>query len=90
MPHSNGSDENIEGFQIYAFPDITTNTWHVRGIFNNASFRAPSGGAFVDVKVDIFMNLIIYRNNFISKAQGNIDVDMSGAETKTAPLPAGF
>ncbi len=91
MPHSNLDDNNIEGFQMYAYPNTDTGTWFVRGKFNNANFRAPSSnGTYVDVKVDIYMNLIIYRNGFISKPQNGITVDMNGAETMTAPLPAGF
>lgn len=91
MPHSKNSDEDIEGFQMYAYPNPDTETWFLTAKFNNgASFRASSGGAYVDVQVDIYMNLIIYRNGFISKRQKIIPVNMNGAETATAPLPAGF
>ena len=90
MPHSRDSDGDIEGFQMYAYPNAETGTWFLRGKFNNASFRAPTGSGYGDVKVDIYMNLIIYRNKFISKPQTKITVDMGGNETQTAPLPAGF
>ena len=90
MPHSSISDDDIPGFQMYAYPNADTGTWFVRGKFNDANFRASTNGGFTDVQVDLYMNLIIYRNGFISKAQNQITVDMNDAETNIAPLPAGF
>ncbi|MGB3774789.1 MAG: hypothetical protein WA951_05995 [Leeuwenhoekiella sp.] len=91
MPHSNNNPIEIPGFQMYAYKNTTTNTWFLRGFFNNATFRAPvSGGTYGDVPVDIYLNLIIFRNGFISKPQNDITVNMNNSETITAPLPAGF
>jgi len=91
MSHSNNKAADIPGFQMYAYKNTTTKTWFLRGFFNNATFRAPvSGGGYDDVPVDLYMNLIIFRNGFISKPQNDVTIDMNNSETITAPLPPGF
>ncbi|WP_031428184.1 hypothetical protein [Flavimarina sp. Hel_I_48] len=91
MSHSNSNVDEIPGFQVYAYKNTTTETWFLRGFFNDGTFRSPnSSGVYVDVQVDIYMNLIIFRNGFISKPQNDVIVDMGNSETFTAPLPAGF
>ena len=91
MPHSNNNAIEIPGFQMYAYKNSETGTWFLRGFFNNATFRAPiSGGDYADVPVDLYMNLIIFRNGFISKPQNDVTIDMNQADTITAPLPLGF
>ena len=90
MPHSKSDSTEIPGFQMYAYKNTTTQTWFLRGFFNNATFRAPVSGNYADVPVDLYMNLIIFRNGFISKPQDDVIIDMNNSETKTAPLPPGF
>ncbi len=91
MPHSNGNSNEIPGFQMYAYKNTTTKTWFLRGFFNNATFRSPlMSGIYADVSVDLYMNLIIFRNGFISKPQDDVIIDLQKSETFTAPLPPGF
>ncbi len=85
---SNIDTANIEGYQIYAYRNQTTNTWFLRAFVNNSTFR--SGTNFVDNPIDLFLNVIIYRNGFIAKSLDNITVNMGNLETGVAPLPAGF
>jgi hypothetical protein len=84
------SNENIEGYQFYAYPNTSTNTWFLRGIVNNAKFQSDDGSNYYDASVDLFLNLIIYRNGFITKVKNDVEVDMGNSETVTIPLPAGF
>lgn len=93
MLHSTISDDNIEGYQIYAYPNTTTNTWFIRAFGNNSEFMTPTNGSgsnTATTTVDLFLNVIIYRKGFISKEVGSISVDMSGSETGTANKPTGF
>ncbi len=85
---SNNANENIEGYQIYAYPNEVTNTWFLRAFVNNSTFR--SGTNFVENPIDLFLNLIIYRNGFIAKSLSSITVSMGNVETGIAPLPPGF
>lgn len=86
--HSNTTDENIEGYQIYAYPNPSTNTWFLRAFVNGATFR--SGNPFVNNPIDLFLNVIIYRTGFIAKTLEPVEVNMNNNETGTAPIPAGF
>ena len=90
--HSLVDDDNIEGFQIYAYQNTSTSTWFLRAFVNNSEFHTYSGGGYEmeATPVDMFLNLIIYRRGFISKEQNAITVDMGNSETITAPLPTGF
>ena len=90
MTNSNNGNDNIEGYQIYAYKNISTNTWFLRAFVNDSEFRTRLGGSFGSTPVDMYLNLIIYRRGFISKEVNSISVDMNGNETATAPLPAGF
>lgn len=91
MSHSNSNASEIPGFQVYAYKNSTTGTWFLRGFFNNATFRAPNtNNVYVNVPVNIYMNLIIFRNGFLSKSQNDIIINMGNSESFTAPLPAGF
>ncbi len=92
LTHSNSDDNNIEGHQIYAYKNLTTQTWFLRAFINNATFRAENANRsdFVDSPIDMFLNVIIYRKGFITKEQEPITVDMGNAETMIAPLPPGF
>lgn len=86
--HSNLADENIEGYQIYAYPNVVTNTWFLRAFVNDSTFR--SGPGFTDNPIDLFLNLVIYRQRFIAKTLTGINVNMNNSETGNAPLPVGF
>lgn len=85
---STNNDNYIEGYQFYAYPNPVTNTWFIRAFVNNSTFR--SGNGYEENPVDIFLNIIIYRNGFIAKSLNRISVNMGNSETGTAPLPAGF
>lgn len=85
---SNTNENYIEGYQFYAYPNTTTNTWFIRAFVNNSTFR--SGTNYNENPIDIFLNIVIYRNGFIAKSQNDITVDMNQSETGIAPLPAGF
>ncbi len=80
------NDDYIDGFQMYAYIDEETETWHIKGFVNNSTFRNGNR----NTSIDLYMDLIIYRNGFIAKPLDNITVDMENRETKTAPLPSGF
>ncbi len=81
---------NIEGYQVYAYPNTSTNTWFLRAFVNNSQFQNRQGSVFGNSPVDMYLNLIIYRKNFIAKDKGDITVSMGNSETTTVPLPAGF
>ena len=85
--HSNISENNIEGYQIYAYVDNSTQTWHIKGFVNDSTFRNNSDA---NTAIDLYMNLIIFRNGFIAKPLDDVNVDMNNQETKTVPSPLGF
>jgi len=76
----------IEGFQFYAYIDNTTKSWHIKGFVNNSTFQLAGNNS----PIDLYMNLIIFRNGFIAKPLDAIIVDMGDAETKTIAAPNGF
>ena len=90
MVHSIISADNIEGYRIYAYPDVSTLTWHIKAFANNSEFQTRQGNVYVNTNVDILMNIMIYRKGFITKAQNSIPVDMGDVDTGIAPLPPGF
>ncbi|WP_416441883.1 hypothetical protein ACH3O9_15070 [Leeuwenhoekiella sp. A16] len=85
LASSAAGNNYVEGFQVYAYAG--TNTWYIRAFINNATF-SKSGGT--DINVDLYLNLIIFRNGLISKSQSDVSVDMGGNTTITVPTPAGF
>ena len=83
----NDKEENyVEGFQMYAYAHPIKNTWHIRGFVNNSTFRHNGD----EISIDLYMNLIIFRNGFIAKPLNDITVNMGNVEVITAPLPSGF
>jgi hypothetical protein len=92
MVHSLIDNENIEGYQIYAYPNTTTNTWFLRAFVNSSEFMTPGpgNGQMITTSVDMYLNVIIYRKGFIAKEQNSITVDMLNSETNTVALPTGF
>lgn len=90
MTNSAINNDNIEGHQIYAYKNTTTNTWFLRAFVNNSEFTTRLGNSFGATPVDMYLNLILYRRGFISKELTPVSVDMANLETGTAPLPAGF
>ncbi len=84
---SNIAEDNIEGYQIYAYIDNSTQTWHIKGFVNDSTFR---NDADVDTAIDLYINLIIFRNGFIAKPLEDVNVNMNNQETKTVPAPTGF
>ncbi len=90
MTHSNIDDSRIEGYQIYAYPNSSTNTWFLRAFINDGTFRTRIASVFGDTPIDLFLNVVIYRKGFITKEQNAVSVDMGDSETITAPLPTGF
>ena len=78
-------NRKIEGQQFYAY--VQDGTWWLRGQVNNSQFYI--GTALTNI--DIYMDVIIYRNDFITKIWPGIQtVNMGNQETGTAPLPNGF
>lgn len=84
LPTSNRG-QYMEGHQFYAYVD--NGTWWLRGFVNNSDFRIGAN----QTQIIIYMDVIIYRNDFITKIWPGIQsVDMGDNATGTAPLPAGF
>lgn len=90
MPHSLISNDNIEGYQIYAYENSTTQTWWLRAFVNNSEFMVRQGGGYEVTTIDMILNIIIYRRGFIAKSLTPISVDMGAVDSGTAPLPTGF
>lgn len=75
----------VEGQQFYAY--VQNGTWWLRAFVNDSQFYLGNALA----TPDIYMDVIIYRNNFITKIFGTTQtVDMNLSPTAIVPLPAGF
>ena len=74
----------MEGYQYYAY--IQDGEWWIKGFVQNSrSYR------FWPMNTDIYMDVTIYKNDFISKRWDNtINVDMGKSPTKTVATPEGF
>lgn len=86
-PTSN-RERYMEGHQFYAYVEGTgvNRTWRIRAFVNNSSFYLSSAS-----QIDLYMDVIIYRNNFITKIWGTPQtISLGSGTTGTAPLPAGF
>lgn len=79
-----GGGTSIHGQQFYAYIDGTT--WRLKGFVNNSQFYE----AGAKTNIDLYMDVIIYRNEFITKVVGVQNVDMGASTTKTVPLPIEF
>ncbi|MBT8256245.1 MAG: hypothetical protein KJO23_06875 [Bacteroidia bacterium] len=90
MPHSIISDDNIEGYQMYAYANPVTQTWWIKAFVNNSEFQVRQGNGYINTPIDLYLNIMMYRKGFITKTQSDINVNMGGSTTTTAPLPAGF
>lgn len=90
MPHSLIYNYNIEGYQIYAYENSTTQTWWLRAFVNNSEFMVRQGNGYEVTTIDMILNIIIYRRGFIAKSLTPINVDMGAVDSGTAPLPTGF
>lgn len=90
MLNSTIDDDNIEGHQIYAYQNTTTQTWHVRAFVNNSQFYTRDGSTMSPSSIDMYLNVLMYRRGFISKALSPMTIDMGNLENGTAPLPTGF
>ena len=85
---SNDGDQFIEGFQVYAHKDFDDETWHIKAFVNNSIFRL---GANTNIRVNIFLNLIIYRKGLLTKEGPSYSI--SAGNTVTVGVlgkPAGF
>ena len=75
----------IEGQQFYAI--VQNGTWRLRGFVNNSPFYLDNSQSQVHMKMDV----IIYRNDFITKIWPGVQtINMNQQPTGAAPLPAGF
>jgi hypothetical protein len=90
MPHSLISNDNIEGYQIYAYANTITQTWWLRAFVNNSEFMVRQGSGYEVTTIDMILNIIIYRRGFIAKSLTPISVDMGGVDNAIAPMPSGF
>lgn len=79
----------IEGHQFYAYIGGPSNnrTWFIKGFVNDSQFFLGPNLS----NVDIYMDVLIYRNDFITKffPQPRI-VNMNKQRTAIATLPFGF
>ncbi len=83
---STNGDSVVEGFQVYTYKNTTTNTWFIRCLVNHGYFEAANTSA----NLDIYMNLIIYRQCFIAKEVANYYINMNRIQIGTLPKPPGF
>ena len=94
LKSQSGNNKWMEGYQMYAYkkkaPLSTVETWWIKGIVNNTYFHKAQGSTNPRSNVDLTMNVIIYRNEFITKGHDPIKLDMAGKKTATAPLPIRF
>lgn len=82
---SSTSSTYIEGHQFYAY--VQGGEWHINAFVNNSRFYLGSS----PTQVDLYLDLIVYRTNFITKVFDTAQVvDMSKAPTGDAVLPTGF
>lgn len=81
--------DNIEGPQFYAY-EGPGNNWYIKGFVNNSTFKGAVGNNMTDINIDLYMNIIIYRRDFIAKKHNTIQVNLGGSETGTANKPSGF
>ncbi|MCG2432094.1 hypothetical protein [Aequorivita xiaoshiensis] len=81
---ANNSNRYMEGHRYYAY--IQDGEWWIKGFVQNSrSYR------FWPMNTDIYMDVTIYKNDFISKRWDNtIDVNMGKNTTKTVATPEGF
>ncbi len=90
MPSSSVSTLNIEGYQIYAYPNPSTGTWFLKAFVNNSTWQRYNGTTYVDTEIDMWLNVMIYRKGFIAKEQNSITVDMLNLPAGVALPPVGF
>ena len=83
---SNKGNNVVEGFQVYAYKNTTTNTWFIKCIVNDGIFEGRNTSA----NIDIYMNLIIFRKRFIAKEVGSVSVNMNQQTSRTVAKPTGF
>lgn len=81
---ANNSDRYMEGHQYYAY--IQDGEWWIKGFVQNSrSYR------FGPMNTDIYMDVTIYKNDFITKNWSDrIEVNMGGNTTRTVATPEGF
>lgn len=87
ITESNSGNGVVEGFQVYAYKNNTTNTWFIKGVVNNGFFLVEGNN---NTKIDLYMNLIIFRKGFISKEIPDIELNLRGKDTGSVAKPAGF
>lgn len=81
----------IEGHQFYAYIGGPTGnrTWYIKGFINDSQFYLGNNSG--PQTIDIYMDVLIYRNDFITKfGATNTVIDLNQMDTATAPLPFGF
>ena len=91
LKSSNGPNV-VEGQQFYAYiggkgTNKNPYSWRIRGFVNNSYFRLPGDDS---INIDLFMDVIIYRNDFITKVVELQEVNMEKLDSQLVPLPAVF
>jgi len=82
---SRSNTNYVEGQQFFAY--VSEGTWWLKAFVNDSEFILNGN----TTSVDFYMDLIIYRNNFITKIWSDpLNINMNKLETATAPLPTGF
>ena len=81
---ANNSNRFMEGHQFYAY--VHNGEWWIKGFVQNSrSYR------FGPMNTDIYMDVTIYKNDFITKNWSDrIEVNMGGNTTRTVAMPEGF
>ena len=80
----NNNERYMEGHQYYAY--VENGEWWIKWFVNNSKTYKGT-----EKNVDIYMDVTIYRNDFITKKFNTpIEVDMEENTTRTVPTPEGF
>lgn len=89
VTQSSNGDGYIEGSQVYAYKNTTTNTWFIRAFVNNSIIRLAWDNT---INADIYLNLIIYRIGLLAK-EVNMKQEINAYNYYTSgkvPKPTGF
>lgn len=84
---SNSGNNAVEGYQVYAYKNTTTDTWFIRGFVNDGFFRTSNNN---NITIDLHMNIIIFRKGLLAKEVNTIYINTNKITVGTLNKPAGF